>query len=158
MLIIFTLVGCKLGYNKTPKRNSSTTPPPECSQRPTNVNANDNTLEVFNLLSELSCGTLTKSNDGYLMGQSLGNGNQISYAEHQGNNIGDETQNSYTAFITAFKTKTKKTPALIAIDYEYDQLYTHEQLIEANNAIEGFWKKGGLVSITRRARRPRASR
>ncbi len=139
VLLLFTLQGCKLGYNKTPKRNTSELPAPECAPVPQNPNINDNANDTFKLLADLTCNALTKSNDGFLMGQSTGYGNQISTESHR---------NSYDALITGFAKETNKMPAMVAIDYEYDQEYTLQQLLEANEELSAHWSKGGFVTIS----------
>ena len=133
------LEGCKLGYNKTPRRNADSVPPPVCAETPADANLNDNALAVFTTLANFTCGGVTNSNDGYLMGQSLGYGNAM---------VDDEDENSYQKLITDFDTETSKTPALVAIDYEGNQLYSEAELLEANSELKAHWNKGGFVSVS----------
>lgn len=144
LLALATVQGCKTGYNRTYPRAVDENPP-DCATSPANSNVDGQTLKVFNLVAGLTCASKDYS-DGYLVGQSLGYGNQLN---NPGNLAVDDPNNhSYERLVAGFDTVTGHTPAVVAIDYEGDRLYSETDLLNANEQLLEHWNAGGLVSVT----------
>lgn len=142
ILTLAALQGCKTGYNRT-NTGSSDANPPECATTPADSNLSDQGLKVFNLVAGLTCANKDYA-DGYLVGQSLGSGNQLNL--ELGAN--DPNNHSYERLINGFDNITTHRPAIAAIDYESTQLFTETELKEANLTLKEHWDAGGLVSIS----------
>lgn len=137
--LLLILQGCKTGYNRTPVPvEDDTTTPPTCATDTANSSIDlINAFGVFELLADLTCDEA--SEDGHIMGQNTGFGNQIAI---------ENNERSYSKLITSFKTDYLQSPAIVSIDYEHDKIFTAEELIEANDVLAQHWREGGLVSIS----------
>ncbi len=146
---LIALHGCKTGYNKNYKGSSDSIDPPKCNQSLSNELASANAQVVYKLLTNLTCDD-KDTDDGALMGQSLGYGNQIneSYIEPENNDtpINDNDKLIDRSYIRLVEIPTYK-PAMISIGYETDQLYTLAELQAANNKLKTHWDAGGIVMI-----------
>ena len=81
------------------------------------------------------------SNDiipGVLAGQNTGHGDQILNAT---GTVG------YAPLIETLAQQTGEAPAVVGLDYEYDQIFTPSQLSNANQKLIEHWQAGGLVTI-----------
>lgn len=96
--------------------------------------ATPTTQAVMRYLADLSNDTLP----GVLAGQNSGHGDQIL------NNSGPV---GYAALIAALEQQTGEAPALLGLDYEYDAIFTPEQLANANQKLIEHWQAGGLITI-----------
>jgi mannan endo-1,4-beta-mannosidase len=134
---VVSLVGCKTGIRKGPGTGDKDPNPPKCAKLTTLPDITTDTSDVFNLLAGLTCSSL--STDGYLMGQNAGFGNQVSTSGGA---------RSYGELIVEVKDITGNTPMVAAIDYEHDQVFTIDQLKEANTTLKKHWDDGGIVSIS----------
>lgn len=130
------LTGCKTGFNRTHSQPKDPNPPP-CAKEASNPNLSPEGRRVFKMLAGLTCSDIAF--DGYIMGQNAGFGNEIAASS------GERT---YAALITAVDTATTHLPGLVSIDYEHDQIFTLDQLKQANQKLIDHWKAGGLVSIS----------
>lgn len=153
LILPFTLAAalsaCKTGFNKTPSGNTENADAPACDSQAVNANTEDYANKVLALLSELTCQEQSDEEEstksGVIMGQSLGDGNQI---------VDDDHPNSYANLMTRINDESNSTvdrrPALISIDYEHDKEYSLEELKEANVQLETHWNEhdAGLVSIS----------
>lgn len=144
LLALCALQGCKTGYNRT-DYGSSGESPPDCATAPANSSLNDQSLKVFNLIAGLTCAS-SDYQDGYIVGQSLGFGNQLDNPASLEDN--DPNNHSYGRLVTDLATDSGHTPGIIAIDYEGEQLYTETELLDANKTLKEHWDDGGLVSIS----------
>lgn len=139
---LVVLAGCKTGYNRTHSGSRDPNPPP-CAEEASNPNITPEARRVFKMLAGLTCSDI--SFDGYVMGQNAGFGNQIAT---------ETSDRSYTRLISGVDSSTTHTPGLVAIDYEHDEIFTLEQLKQANEKLKAHWKEGGLVSISWTPRNP----
>lgn len=134
--IFLALQGCDTGYNKLYDDSSSEdddVDTPNCDQSPANTSLIPNGVTVYDLLASLTCNS--NDDDGALMGQSAGSGDQLV----------NSTLNEYDRLIGALDTTT---PAIVSIDYEHDRIYTDQQLLDANVKLEEHWDDGGIVAIS----------
>lgn len=127
--VTVSLVGC----------GSESTAPAEnkiaCSEAiPVNEDANDQTKQVLAQLMDYSCDAIT----GVLVGQNAGHGSQIADASHE---------MSYAQLVQPLVDQTGSTPAVLAVDYGYDEIYTLAELQVANVVLKNHWDNGGLVSV-----------
>jgi hypothetical protein len=136
------IAGCKTGYNRTYSRAKDPNPPP-CAEEASNPNLTAEGRRVFKMLAGLTCSEIAF--DGYVMGQNAGFGNQIAT---------ETSDRSYARLISDVKESTTHTPGLVAIDYEYDEIFTLEELKDANEKLKAHWGEGGLVSISWMPRNP----
>lgn len=135
--ITIILLGCKLGYNRSPRPADSGQKPPECAVAPSNTSSDSTADSVFRVLADLTC--FESEYNGNMLGQILGSGDQISEED------GDK---SYAALVETLTEEQGVTPVVIEIDYALDERYDATvALLEANDQLEQHWSKGGLVSI-----------
>lgn len=85
-------------------------------------------------LAALSNGTIP----GVLAGQNTGHGDQILNAT---GTVG------YAPLIDELELQTGEAPAVVGLDYEYEQIYTPAQLSNANQKLIEHWQAGGLITI-----------
>ncbi len=81
------------------------------------------------------------SNDttpGVLAGQNTGHGDQI---------LNLTGTVGYAPLIDELELQTGEAPAVVGLDYEYDQIFTPTQLSNANQKLIEHWQAGGLVTI-----------
>lgn len=129
------VAGCKTGYNRTYSRAKDPDPPP-CATNMANASASNQARTVFKMLASLTCAD-TRS-DGYLMGQNAGFGNQLV----------EDNNRSYERLFEGLDDATTHTPAVLAIDYEHDRIFSADELLEANDQLKIHWDEGGVVSIS----------
>lgn len=129
------IAGCKTGYNRTYNRSKDPNPPP-CATQTSNPNATNEARDVFNMLAGLTCAKT--SVDGYLMGQNAGFGNQVAEDGNRG----------YEHLFLGLDDATTHTPAVLSIDYEHDQVFSADELLEANDQLKIHWDEGGIVSVS----------
>lgn len=75
---------------------------------------------------------------GVLSGQNTGHGNQI---------LNTSGTVGYAVLIDPLTAQSGETPAIVGIDYEYDRIFTPDQLTEANSKLISHWQAGGLITI-----------
>ena len=133
-----TLVACKSGYNRLYEDNSpEDEDSPACSASPINESIADNTMKVSDLIADITCTRIT----GYtLVGQSLGDGNEIQDDQNE--------FRSYSALVESLFDSHNKRIAIVSIDYEKSQQFDLDQLKEANTSLVAHAEKGGIVSVT----------
>jgi mannan endo-1,4-beta-mannosidase len=129
------LAGCKTGFNRTYSRSKDPNPPP-CATQTSNSKATNEARIVFDLLAGLTC-SQTKA-EGFLMGQNAGFGNQLV----------ENSNRSYERLFEGLDDATTHTPAVLSIDYEHDQIFSADELLEANDQLKIHWDAGGLVSVS----------
>lgn len=129
------IAGCKTGYNRTYNRSKDPNPPP-CATQTSNPNATSEARDVFDMLAGLTCAKT--SVDGYLMGQNAGFGNQVAEDGNRG----------YEHLFAGLDDATTHTPAVLSIDYEHDQVFSADELLEANDQLKIHWDEGGIVSVS----------
>jgi mannan endo-1,4-beta-mannosidase len=86
--------------------------------------------EELNYISKLSSDEIS----GVISGQNCGHGNQIATGW-------------YDNFIERLHQQTGKYVGIIGIDYEYEKVYSLDELKQANTYLKSYWNKGGLVTI-----------
>lgn len=144
-IALSTLSACKTGYNKKPSDNNSVQAP-ECDTSPADDSANPEVVKVLTLLSNLTCAE--GNEDGVIMGQSAGSGNQLVTEDHA---------NHYDTLVDGINIDSvERRPALLSIDYEWDKDYSLEELEAANEKLTEHWNTGdaGLVSVSWRPLNP----
>lgn len=133
-----TLVACKSGYNRIYEDNNpEDEDSPGCNSAPINENIADKAQVVFELIADITC---TVISDYTLVGQSLGNGNEIQ-------DTGSAFR-SYQSLVEDLVDSYGKRIAVISIDYEKSQQYDLDTLKDANLALEKHSDMGGIVSVT----------
>lgn len=145
LALLLILSGCKTGYNRTFDGSNSATEV-GCDQSISNSSANAVTKAIFDNLVALSCGN-AGNDDGVLMGQSVGTGNQL---------VSDDDDVSYMALVEALKNEPTDedskgagdTASIISLDYELDKLYTVTEIEAAHEKIKEHWDEGGLITIS----------
>ena len=75
---------------------------------------------------------------GVIVGQNAGHGSQILNASGL---VG------YEPLLGTLEKQTGELPGLLGLDYEYDQIFTSQQLSAANRVLIAHWQQGGLVTI-----------
>ncbi len=129
------LQGCKTGYNKpldfgnTDKGENAR----NCSDKPSNADANEVAVALYNRLRNLSC-TDTKP-QGVLMGQSAGAGNQML-------TVADL---DYQRLFTRLTSEFQITPAVISLDYEREMVFGEDALFFAHDQLVAH---AGIISIS----------
>ncbi len=96
---------------------------------PANAKATPATTAVLRYLTALSSGQLP----GVISGQMSGHG--------------DGLVKEFAIEIETLHQQTGKWPGILAIDYEFDQRYSREQLSAANRILIDYWKQGGLIAL-----------
>ncbi len=76
----------------------------------------------------------------FLVGQNIGHANAVGY------NHGDPFD-LYDAYITQLEEKTGKAPAILGVDYGWEE-FDEEKLAKVNELLISYWEKGGLISIS----------
>lgn len=104
---------------------------------PVDTNANAQTKKVLHFFYSLYA---TGSTPYFLVGQNIGHASAVTY------NDGDPFD-LYKKYITGLKKETGKSPAILAIDYGWEEFDTRK-IQKVNTLLIDYWKKGGLVAIS----------
>ncbi|HYH02219.1 MAG TPA: glycosyl hydrolase [Bacillota bacterium] len=140
LLVLVTVIG--VGCGGSEKNDSNPTgaepdlgdgkplTPGTIDATPCNTNASEAAKNVLKYLA-----TLTERNaQGVISGQNCGHGNEI-------------TTGNYLTFIETLHQQTGQYVGMIGIDYEYQKVFSPEELLSANTELKNYWKNGGLVTI-----------
>ena len=106
----------------------------KATSTPSDPAASAAATSVMAYLAALSNGTIP----GVLAGQNTGHGDQILNAT---GTVG------YAPLIDELELQTGEAPAVVGLDYEYEQIYTPAQLSNANQKLIEHWQAGGLITI-----------
>lgn len=140
LLVILLLYGCDAKTADEGRslfnfaKSESPAGTPKCDDTPCNPSADAKTKAVLRYIAALSEGAAP----GVLSGQSCG---------HTINIYNPNDMMGYTMMTENLYRTTGKWPAIIALDYEHDQIATPEQLSEANKVLIRYWNEGGLIAV-----------
>ncbi len=141
VLMILGLSSCKNGFNKLYEQSSDEDDQERqesiaCRPSPV-LDSTDKTEEVLTMIAKLSC-----EDKGVISGQSLGYGNEI-----VNDAVSDSIINSYKNLIEPLADQ-RYTLGIVSIDYEYNGIYTSDELIDANDKLKEHWDVNGLVLVS----------
>lgn len=108
---------------------------------PVCADANENVKKLLNWVGNLP----TRTENRVLSGQFVGHGNEI---------VADGPGGQWEKYVESLYKVTGKYPAMVSVDYEYANIYSIDELKQANKKLIEHWKAGGLVSINYTARNP----
>lgn len=98
-------------------------------QDPANAQASDSARAVLAYIGSLGM----NGTGGVLCGQNVFHGVQI--------------VEGYPRLMDPIEKTTGDLPAILAVDYEHDAIYTAQELSECNAVLIDHWSKGGLIAI-----------
>ena len=104
---------------------------------PADANANAGTKNVLRMLYSLYA---PREVSPLLVGQNIGHASAVTY------NAGDPFD-LYQSYIVDLEKQTGKRPAILALDYGWEEFDAHK-ISRANSLIVEHWSKGGLVTIS----------
>lgn len=131
-LLLTSLLLCACGGGGSEQKTTTTYP--AATMQPSDTQASDATALVMRYLARLSNDEIS----GVLAGQNAGHGDQI---------LNTSGTVGYAPLLEALQTQTGELPAIVGLDYEYDRIFTPEQLSAANQKLIAHWQAGGLVTI-----------
>jgi len=100
-----------------------------------NPGARPEAVAILEYLTNLSNGSIP----GVISGQNCFHGNQITDSN---------SLRGYRSMVEALYTKTGKWVGIIGVDYEFERIFTSEQLSKTNKVLIDYWNNGGLITIT----------
>ena len=108
--------------------------PKKMNTTPCEANALPAAASILEYLGAL---TMDKA-EGVISGQNCYHGNQCT---------SKDPIDGYGKMVTALHEETGKWVAMVGIDYEYERIFSRQELSEANAVLIDHWKAGGLVTI-----------
>ncbi|HEY7774439.1 MAG TPA: glycosyl hydrolase [Marinagarivorans sp.] len=131
-----SLIACKAGYNHIYENSDPDDDAVvRCSGSPITSDPTEKTLALYDAISDLSCIIDDDEEAFYIVGQSVGNGDEI---------VSDDSFRNYATLIGSLDRRI----AIASVDYEKSQRYSESELKDANDKLIEHAGDGGIVSIT----------